>query len=157
MNNIIFNNTVNPAMLIIATAFRVGSAIFFLMIMRRAMILVGIRNGLIILRKLLLASSIVMFVTAVVSIALSIVRPFVDPSLFGCFTDWLTVVNAIGFFFLGYIQYKIQSFQYSPRQLDLHTKIAALEKKEDDQEDKKEKTRIKLNSDRRAETIRRNK
>lgn len=136
---------------------RIGSAIYFYKILRKAMVLVGIQNGLIVLRKLLLTSAVVMFVTAILSIIFSVLRPIVGKDMFGCFTDILTIVNAAGFYFLSYMQYKIQTFQYSPRQLELHSKIAELEKKESIQEEKHEKTRIKLNADRRQATIERNK
>lgn len=152
-----YNQTINPGILFIATMLRIGSAIYFYKILRKAMVLVGIQNGLIVLRKLLLTSAVVMFVTAILSIIFSVLRPIVGKDMFGCFTDILTIVNAAGFYFLSYMQYKIQTFQYSPRQLELHSKIAELEKKESIQEEKHEKTRIKLNADRRQATIERNK
>lgn len=151
-----FNENINPIILFIATMLRIGSAVYFYKILRKAMILVGIKNGLIVLRKLLLTSAIVMFITAILSIFFSVIRPFLDKKFFGCITDILTIINAAGFYFLSYMQYKIQSFQYSPRQLELHSKIADLEKKENDMEGRREVARIKINRDRRQETKERN-
>lgn len=151
-----FNENINPLILIIATILRIGSAVYFYQILKKALVLVNIKNGLIVLRKLLLTSAIAMLITAILSIFLSVSRPFVGDELFGCFTDLLTIVNATGFFFLGYIQYKIQNFQYSPRQLDLHSKIADLEKKENDRTARRDVARIKINRDRRRETKERN-
>ena len=132
--------------------FRVVAAIYFGLIIKRALVLVGIKNGLIVLRKMLLLSSVIMLLVTMVSIFLIAVRPFLSRELFSLSTDGLTVVNGLGFLFLGYIQYKIQTFQYSPRQLDLHRKIEVIEKREDTQLENREMARVKVNADRRQVT-----
>ena len=151
-----YHYDISPVILIVSVLFRLGAAIFFYRITKRALILVGIKNGLIMLRKMLLLSSTVMFGVTLISIILTIIRPFVNPLFFTLSTDALSFINGLGFLFLGFIQYKIQSFQYSPRQLDLHSKIAALEKKEDIQIENREIARIKVNAERRKQTKKKN-
>lgn len=132
------NYDLSPIVQILSMLFRIGAAIYFGIIIKKTLVSVGIKNGLIILRKMLLLSSVIMFIVTVVSIFLLAIRPFLSRELFSLSTDGLTVINGLGFLFLGYIQYRIQLFQYSPRQLDLHRKIAVIEKKEDTQIENRE-------------------
>lgn len=140
--------------LTVSVIIRIIAAIYFAQVFRRSLKNVGIRNGLIALRRLLLLSASILFFITVLGLIIQIVRPHLDQDGFMALTHFFNITNSAAFLFVALIQNKIQTMQYSRRQLELHAKIENLEKKEERKVDDK---RIERNRKGRQATAKKNK
>lgn len=144
MNTFIFE--VNTWPLILSTILRVVASVYFIIVIKKAHMETGVRNGLIALRVQLLVSALILFVITILGLGFLIIRPFMSQSGFTFVTNCLSVLNSFGFLIVAWIQHKIYTQQYTPEQKVLHERISKLEV-----------IRIKLNKDRRSATVKRNK
>lgn len=143
MNN--FDISVSIWIVILATVLRLWAAKNFIFVIRRALQETNVKNGLEKLRRQLLTNAIILLFINTSGLSLLLVRPFASTDIYLFLTNALTIINSFGFYWDSRIKTQMYKQQYTIEQKELHAKI-----------DKLEKTRIKLNKDRRAET-RRNK
>lgn len=117
--------------LISSALFRISAAVFYLLVIVKALNEVKVRNGLIKLRRQLLTTAIILFLINTTSLALLIVRPYVTVELYRAFTDALSIFNSVGFFVVAFLLWRIYTQSYTPEQIEFHKQIAEREDAED--------------------------
>lgn len=125
MNN--FNFEVSIWGVIASVGIRLIAAYFYGVVFYRAYKEVGVRNGLITLRKQLLVTAAILFFINTAGMTLLVVRPFATPEMFRVYTDILALVNSGGFFLVAYLLYKIYTQSYTIEQKKLHGQIESME------------------------------
>lgn len=115
--------------ILISTMFRLIAVVLYGIVVRSAYKESEIKNGLILLREQLLAASVFLFITNLLSIFVLVVRAFADAESYKIYSELLGLLNGFGFLIVAYILYKIYTQQYTPEQKELHKKIAKLEDK----------------------------
>lgn len=115
--------------IILSIALRVGALYYFWRVFWRSLQQSQVRNGLIVMRYLLLTSSSVLLVITASGIILISIRWIISPMLFQTLSNYISILNSLGFFVVAFVKDRMQLLQYSPEQLDLHRKIEQLEKK----------------------------
>lgn len=89
----------------------------------------SVKNGLAILRKQLLIVGVIIILLNIISIAFIVLRVVVDESVYRFSSGALTIINAIASLGISIIAYQMYHQQYTPRQKELHKKIAKEEEK----------------------------
>lgn len=115
--------------LMVSVLFRIIAAGFYAFVIYRAWKENGVKNGLIILRKQMLITSIILFCINTLGMGLLIIRIFVNATIFRIATDALALLNSIGLFVVAYLLFKLYTQKFSPEEIVHHKQIAELEKK----------------------------
>lgn len=138
--------TINDILIIIAIIIHaIAGVIVFYYIIPLQEQQVGVKNGLIKLRKQMLQKGVLSLIVVVTSILILALR--IDPYGWppSSYITLLIFLHGIGIFAKTVIDYQIYHSQYSPESKDLHRRIDVIEKK--DEEDLKE---IKVKRDKKS-------
>lgn len=138
--------------LVVSVILRVIAAVFYAIVAYKAYKEVGVKNGLVTLRRQLFTSSAILFLINTLGMFLLIIRSMVNADTFSKATNGLSILNSIGFFFVAFIFYKVYTQSYTEESKDRHAKIEVLEKKDKKTGIRREIARVKLNKDRREVT-----
>ena len=116
-----------------------------------------VKNGLIHLRQDLLNLGETLGAMGIITIIVLSMRFVLQGELARVITVMLVFIFSLGALRLSLLGRKIYNQQFSPKQKEYHAKLAALEEKDDARDVRREVARVKLNKDRRDETVERNK
>lgn len=127
MSNITFE--VTEIQIILNTAIRIVTAFLFLAFIIPLQIKEAqVKNGLLILRRELLVSGVIMFLVNTIGLTIILLRYFFGDAILKPAIEIISLFNSIGFLIIASIKYHIYNSQYTPENKRLHAKIDRLER-----------------------------